>query len=224
MKIGDLRRVDKVINDLGKSVTTDIAPIIQPTNPEGGYHGVPRMVLCYIDILGLLFSGWSGKKKKNGDKDDFATSPKAKSFIKNVLSKIDNLYQENGDLMYEMYRHGTVHLYAPKKLVSRKYPKKSVEWLIFKGEREHWDYYENRAVKFRHLQIIEWDKDRYVLPISINVLYSDLIVSIGLYRNMIYDDKSGELLKKFLSVVDALDLTYDGTSHKFWESAVKSEK
>ena len=64
MKTEELRRIDRIINDLAKSVTTDVVPIIQPNNPEGGYYGVPRMVLCYIDILGLLFSGWNGKKKK----------------------------------------------------------------------------------------------------------------------------------------------------------------
>lgn len=217
MKITDSRRIDRIFNDLGKSVTTDIAPIIQPGNPEGGYYGVPRAVLCYVDVLGLLFSGWAGERKENGDKKDFATSPKAKLFIKNVLSQIDYLYELNGDLMYDMYRHGTVHLYAPKKLISRKYPKMSIEWLIYKGERECWDYYENRAIKLRHLQVIKWGKDRYVLPVSISVLYSDLIVSIGLYRSMIYNDKSGDLLRKFLSVVDALDTVFDGTSVEFWK-------
>lgn len=211
------QRVDRAINNLISSVNTDIQPIIQPNRPEGGYFGVPRMVLCYIDFLGLLFAGWSGKKKKNGNRDDFATPHKAKDFIKKVLSQVDELYRVNGDLLYDMYRHGTVHIYSPQKLSSKEFPNKTIEWLVYKGDREQWDYYENKAVKFRHLQIIEWEKDRFILPVSIVVLYRDLLVSIGLYRKMIYEDKSENLLKKFLSVVDSLDNDFDATPHKFWE-------
>lgn len=219
MTDSESRRIDRIINDLITSINTDIAPIVQPNRPEGGYFGVPRTVLCYTDILGLLFAGWSGKKDKSGNKTDFATAKKAKSFIKEVFSKIDELYQINGDLLYDMYRHGTVHIYSPKKLASKEFPNNTIEWLIYKGDREQWEYYENKAVKFRHLQIIEWEKDRFVLPVSIIILYKDLLESIDLYRKMIYADKSKDLLKKFLSVADALDKYYDTTSHKFWEKA-----
>lgn len=61
-------RISKIINDLASAITNDIAPIIQPGKPEGGHFGVPRSIFCYTDVLGLLYSGWSGKKKKNGDK------------------------------------------------------------------------------------------------------------------------------------------------------------
>lgn len=213
------RRVDRIINDLTASISTDIYPIIQPNRPDGGYFGVPRMVLCYIDVLGLLLVGWSGRKKRYGDKKDFATSTKAKDFIKKVLSQIDYLYGVNGDLFYDMYRHGTVHIYSPKKLASRESPSKTIEWLVYKGDREQWDYYENTAVKFRHLQIIEWEKDGFILPVSIVILYKDLLVSIDLYKRMIYEDESEDLLKKFLSVVDALDNDFGTTPHKFWEQA-----
>lgn len=215
------QRINRIINDLGTSIRNDIAPMIQPNNPEGGYFGVPRMVLCYINFLGLLFMGWNGEKKENGDKDNFATTKKAKDYIKKVLSQVDSLYKINGDLLYDMYRHGTVHIYSPKKLVSREFPKKTVEWLVYKGEREQWEYLENRSVKYRHLQIIEWPEDRFVLPVSILVLYRDLLVSIELYQKMIYADKSENLLKNILSVADALDKEYDGTPHNFWANSIK---
>ncbi len=212
----EARRIERIINDLATSINTDISPIIKPGIPEGGYFGVPRMVLCYVDFLGLLYIGWSGKKKKNGDKDDFATPQKAKMFIKRVLSQIDELYGKHGDLFYDMYRHGTVHIYSPKKMVSRIESNKTIEWLLYKGDREQWDYYENKSVKFRHLEIIEWEKDRFMLPVSIVILYKDLLESIDLYRKMIYRDKSGELAKNLLVVADGLDQHFDSTSHKFW--------
>lgn len=215
------QRVNRIINDLATSIRTDVLPIIQPTNPEGGYFGVPRTILCYIDFLGLLLAGWRGKKNKKGVKDDFATPQKAKDYIKDVLSKVDKLYGTNGDLLYEMYRHGTVHIYSPKKMVSEGSLKRTIEWLIYKGDREQWDYLETKAVKFRHLQIMELEKNRFILPVSIVALYRDLLVSIELYKEMIYKDKTERLLKNLLSIADALDQDFDITPHKLWKGAVK---
>lgn len=221
MKNEEAKRIDRILNDLKTSIETDVYPVLQPNRPEGGYFGVTRTLLCYVDVLGLLLKGWNGKLKKNEDKDDFATPQKAKAYIKKILSEVDELYELNGDLLYDMYRHGTVHIYSPKKLVSRLYPKKTVEWLIYKGGREQWEYYENKSFKFSHLQIIEWVKDRFILPISILVFYNDVMVSIDLFRKMIYEDKSRKLLKNFLGVADALDTVYDGTKVKFWKWATK---
>lgn len=210
-------RINRIINDLATAITNDIAPIIQPDRPEGGYFGVPRSVLCYTDVLGLLYCGWSSKKDRHDNKIDFATPAKAKTFIKEVLSQVDKLYGENGDLLYDMYRHGTVHLHSPKKMKSKTEPNKTIEWLLYKGDREQWDYYESRSVKFRHLQIIEWETDRYMLPVSIVVLYKDLLVSLELYNKMIFDDTTGELAKNVIAVADGLDKHYDSTTHKFWQ-------
>lgn len=100
-------------------------------------------------------------------------------------------------------------------MASRTSPNKTIEWLIYKGDREQWDYYENRSIKFHHLKIIEWETDRFMLPVSILMLYKDLLVSINLYRKMIYEDTSGELSKNLLAVADGLDQHFDTTLHKF---------
>lgn len=218
------QRVNRIINDLATSIRTDVLPVIQPTNPEGGYFGVPRAILCYIDFLGLLLAGWKGVKDKKGIKNDFATSQKAKDYIKKVLSQVDNLYDTNGELLYDMYRHGTVHIYSPKKMVSKWFPERTIEWLIYKGDREQWDYFETKAIKFRHLQVRELEKNRFILPISIVIFYKDLLVSLELYKKMIYEDKAEQLLKNLLTVADALDQDFDTTPHKFWEQAIKIEK
>lgn len=196
---------------------------VQPTNPEGGYFGVPRMVLCYIQFLGLLLEGWDGAKK-DGGKDHFGTSGQAKKYIKNVLSQIDTLYGVRGNLLYDMYRHGTVHVISPKKMQSKKYPARTIEWLLYKGDREQCDYYEDKAIKLKHLHVYKWEKNRFILCVSIINLYKDLLISIELYRKMIYRDTSGKLLNNFLSVVDALDTDFDETVHDFWTKATKIEK
>ena len=210
-----LNDFDRVLNDLAVSIQTDISPIIQPNKSEGGYFGVPRMVFCYVDFLGLLYCGWI-KKYKNEQKQNFATSRKAIKFIREILGRIDRLYKTNGGLLYDMYRHGTIHIYSPKKLKSKKFPDRTIEWLLYKGDRERWDYYENRATKFHHLKIINWANNRFLLPVSINVLYADLIESMVLYRSIVHNDKSGKLLKNFRTVAEALNNDFDSTPYKFW--------
>lgn len=114
-----MRSIDnfnRVINDLVTSLNTDVAPIINPSRPEGGYFGVPRSVFCYINFLGLLYAGWDGSKdQRSGEKKNFGSSNQAKNFIKEVLGKINKHYETNGELLYDVYRHGTVHIYSPKK-------------------------------------------------------------------------------------------------------------
>lgn len=222
-----LNDFDRVINDLAVSANTDIVPIIQPSRPAGGYFGVPRMVFCYVNFLGLLYSGWRGEKykrgTKKGEKRDFGTSGQAKKYIKEVMGKVDKLYKRHAGLLYDVYRHGTVHIYSPKKMASRVKPKTTIEWLIYKGDRESWQYYENKAIKLRHLEVIEWSKDRFVVPLSINILYDDLFESMILYRRMVHEDKSSDLLKNFSSVAEALDKEYDPTPYDFWSGAKKLE-
>lgn len=222
--IKSMRTLDnfsRAINDLVISANTDIAPIIQPTRPEGGYFGVPRAVLCYINFLGLLYDGWSGKKNDKGEKIDFGISRQAKKYIKEILGQIDEFYITNGNLLYDLYRHGTIHIYSPKKMVSKKVRQKTIEWLIYKGDREDWQYYENKALKVRHLEVVEWETNRYVLSVSISILYNDLIESIDLYKRMVYSDNTRKLLRKFSSVADALDTDFDQTPYDFWSKARK---
>lgn len=206
---------ERGMRDLLISAETDIVPTIRPQAPEGGHFGVIRSVLCYIDFLGAVFAGWKGERDKKGRKK-LSDSKKATDFVKKVFGEVDKQYQSNGELLYEMYRHGTVHLYSPQRLKSKNKPNKTIEWLIYKGRREEWDYYENRAIKLRHLQIIKWDQNRFILPVSISVLYADLIAAIHLYSRMVKTDKSGNLLKKYGSVIDALINDPDPTEFKFW--------
>ena len=212
-----MQNFNRVIHDLATSINTDIAPIINPSRPEGGYFGVPRSIFCYIDFLGLLLSGWSGKKNKKGQKIDFSTSPKGKRYIKEILGQIDSLYSVNGDLLYDLYRHGTVHIYSPKKMVSSSNDQKTIEWLIYKGDRDSWQYYESKAVKLRHLEVTGLSSNRFVLPLSINILYSDLLESMELYSRLV--DSDTLLLEKFSTVADALDSDHDSTPYDFWSNA-----
>lgn len=104
-------------------------------------------------------------------------------------------------------------------MIAKNDTSKTIEWLIYKGGRESWQYYENKAIKLTHLRTIKWNGSRFVMPLSINVLYDDLHESIDLYRHMVYESK--ELLGKFSSVVDALDNDHDKTRYDFWSKSIK---
>lgn len=128
--------------DLKKSIFNDVKPIIQPHEKEGGYFGVSRLVLCYVDYLGALYIGYNGETDRSGRKK-ISTVNKAKSYIKHVLSKVDPLYESYGDLLYEMYRHGTVHLYQPKTFINKD-TKETLSWLTHKGSRIAEDEYNGK--------------------------------------------------------------------------------
>lgn len=200
-----LNNVKRGLGDLLNSAEFDIKPIIQPNTPEGGYFGVVRSVLCYIDYLGALYEGYDGRSKFGNGTQKLATPEKAKKFIKEILGVVDESYKLNGELLYEMYRHGTVHLYRPHRLKNSN--GRVLFWLTYKGSREYWTHYEHKAIKVRHLQILKWKNKEYALPVSIICLYEDLIESVQLYFEKIENElKNGtnHLLNNYSTMVEAL--------------------
>ena len=201
-----LQEIRRCLNDLATSARNDIEPIIQPTNPEGGYFGVPRAVLSYIDYLGALYRGYNGEQDRNGVRR-IATSRKAEHFITEIMSQIDPVYGESGRLLYRMYRHGTVHLYRPNAM--RRPDRRIIAWISYKGPREGLVSDGNITdVPARHCKPIRWSDEEDRLPVSINCLYDDLLSSIERYYGMIeVEINSGQnsrLQENFSNVVDAL--------------------
>lgn len=197
--------VKRGLGDLLNSADLDIKPIIQPNIPEGGYFGVVRSVLCYIDYLGALYEGYDGKSKFTNGAQKIATPKKAKKFIKEILGVVDEVYKSNGELLHEMYRNGTVHLYRPHRLKSSN--GKVLFWLVYKGPREYWTHYEHKSIKVKHLQICKWENKEYMLPVSINCLYEDLIESVQLYFERIESELKNDvhdLLNNYSATIEAL--------------------
>lgn len=206
--------INKIINyldnDLRKSIKNDVEPIIQEDNKEGGYFGVTRLVLCYIDYLGILYNGYHGKKYKKGrnkGRKILSDSVYAINFIKNILGDIHPNYKIHADLLYEMYRHGTVHLYQPKTFVNKK-TGKILSWVAYKGKRDDVIVFEdpryiggNPTVLVEHMLLTQYI-DIWVLPISINCLYDDLISSIDIFKNKLIKDSN--LVGKWKSSANVL--------------------
>ena len=161
--------------DLKKSIINDVKPIIQPNQQDGGYFGVPRLVLCYVDYLGALYEGYHGETDRTGRKV-IAKSKHAKNFIKDVLGKVDPLYEKYGDFLYEMYRHGTVHIYQPKTFINSQ-TKETLSWVTYKGSR---NADTQKYGEVYHMQPKKMDNTtQWILPISITCLFDDLVASIN---------------------------------------------
>jgi len=74
---------------------------------RGGFLSISRHVFCYIDYLGAL----SGNGKNSTDN--------AVNYMETYFARVNGEYRGKSRLMYEMWRHGTVHEYDPKVFESR---------------------------------------------------------------------------------------------------------
>ncbi len=69
----------------------------------GGFHSIPREVFCYIDYISAIRYGSN-------------STTNAIRFIEDYMGKSNTRYRYFGRLLYEMWRHGTVHEFDPKRL------------------------------------------------------------------------------------------------------------
>ena len=194
--------VDYLKNDLKTSVLNDVFPCLQLNNQNGGYFAVPRLVLSYVDYLGALYHGYLGRTNNNGRRI-FADGRYAKAFLNDVFSIIDPNYKKHGDLLWEIYRNGTIHLYEPLKLENKG---KTIDWLVHKRSRictvpikiNQSFVYLNSV----HLVPLQCFGSLWKQPISIDCLYKDLLCAIDEYANLISTNSVLEL--KFRQVANAL--------------------
>lgn len=185
--------------ELKEQILLEISPILYLGQEQGGYFGVTRHILCYIDFLGALYSGY--RRENLTEKEDVAMSRKAIRFITEIMKEVDVYYSLNGKLFYEMYRHGLVHLYQPKMFL-QKTNGKQLWWLVYKGPREGAKVKEVSMI--RHIGITSSPNDQNIeyLPVSINCLYYDLIQAIDIY--IVKLEKDIDLQSRFISAANII--------------------
>lgn len=90
--------------DILGSIDTDLILPLKAHEKEnrGGFLSISRQVFCYIDYLGALAS--DGKN----------SSENAVDYMEKYLTKANRGYSGKSNLMYRIWRHGTVHEYDPK--------------------------------------------------------------------------------------------------------------
>jgi hypothetical protein len=196
---------DYLKNDLKKSTINDIKPCL---SGDGGYFGVPKLVLSYVDYLGALFHGY--KHPEQTKRRLFARHTYAKRFLKYVFGLIDPNYCHYGELLWEIYRNGTVHLYEPLTLQNSG---QRITWVIYKGKRENAFLPAPYEVEVSHLVPHNHRNHTWIQPISINCLYEDLQSSIDLLAIMISKDQNLSLI--FRHTANALQEPKP-TNMKWW--------
>jgi len=197
-----LRQIqDYLTSDLRVSVLNDVGPCVQPNQSSGGYFAVPRLVLGYVDYLGGLYHGYQGRL--NRGRRIFADSTYARVFLRDAFGQIDAHYRMYGNLLWEIYRNGTVHLYQPLTLQNAG---RVINWAVYKGPRSSQTRVQEAGVStlVRHLEPSWIVMNHWVQPVSIICLYEDLLQAIDTYSNMISRDSSLE--NKFRQVANALQV------------------
>lgn len=164
---------DYLLGNIAQSWENDIAPIL---SGKGGFFILPREFFCYGDFLGSFYEGLQGRDAMSGARVRQA----AETYLDEILGEIDVGYRDHRTLLYQMYRHGTVHAYMPKTLENSS-DGRIIGWLPYRGAREQWQYLEHKSVEIRHLLPVTLDNNVFRMPISIDCLYWDLLESVKKY-------------------------------------------
>src|SRR5262249_13185073 len=87
------------------------------TADEPAFFGAVRGVMCDLDYVAALYYGWDGERR-----DQISTKEKTIRFIREVMASAtgNEGYEQWGKHLYLLYRHGVVHLRAPKLVRSEK--------------------------------------------------------------------------------------------------------
>lgn len=124
----------------------------------GGFHSVPREVFCYLDYISAIRYGEN-------------STTNAIRFIEKYLGKKNVRYKHYGKLLYEMWRHGTVHEFDPKRLKhsSKKY---SVGWQTNNDSGK-----EERACHLECFKVFG-TSDTFLLNVNLFQLVDDFVGSV----------------------------------------------
>jgi hypothetical protein len=154
--------IEYLEKDLLVAINNDLIAVLKyHEDGVGGFHSIPREVFCYIDYIAALRYGEN-------------SSINARRFIEKYLGDTNVRYKHLGKLLYEMWRHGTVHEFDPKRLKhsSKKY---SVGWQTNNDARK-----EERACHLECFKVFGTN-DRFLLNVNLFQLVDDFVHGIQLF-------------------------------------------
>lgn len=146
-------------NDFLAAINNDLMAVLQfHDGGIGGFHSVPREVFCYIDYIAAI------RYSKN-------SSTNAIRFIETYLGRKNVRYKHYGKLLYEMWRHGTVHEFDPKRL-KHSSKKHSIGWQTNNNSRK-----QERACHLECFKVFG-ESDKFLLNINLFELADDFASSV----------------------------------------------
>jgi hypothetical protein len=94
--------------DIVQSIEDDLMLALRTHEREdrGGFFSISRQVFCYVDYLGALASNGNNSTKNAVD------------YMEEYFTRANPDYEGKCNLLYNMWRNGTVHEYDPKVYVS----------------------------------------------------------------------------------------------------------
>lgn len=195
-------------NELLPQAKTEIQTWIWPRKKTGGYFVVSRQIMCMVDFLGAVYSGYPlNERKLDKDGKHISSATKTKKFITEFFKPSQTYNKDTVEKLYSMYRNGLVHLYQPK--ILKFGSKGKLQWALYRGDRHQdkltfgFDKGKITIHNVNHLQIIpnKLNQNNYLL-ICIDSLYEDFEKAIITYRN---DLNSTKLLqRKWRTTVNAI--------------------
>ena len=177
------RTVKYLDNNIRQSIVDDVKRIARYHNDTqvGGFLGIPRQVFCYIDYLGWIAFGY----EDNGTPQNTKC---AEEFIKKYFPCN---YSDYAELIYAMWRHGTVHSYEPYSFYTEdgnRAPKKiKILW-----QSNNDDTPEHRKANMKFFPL-EGRRTTLRLNINISQLVDDLLEALN---NLIEDMKKDSTKKR----------------------------
>lgn len=164
---------------LARTVHLDIVPLLHVKGAAP--FAITREVLSYVDHLGALSAGRESTAGMTRD---------AKDFIESYLGRVHSSYLSGGVLLYEMYRHGTVHNFAPQAVTQGGI---TYYWYLYDGGRTE----QIGPDDVQHLSPIRRAPGVAHLPVSTACLIQDLEAAIALFAADIEQDTNAGLLEKW---------------------------
>lgn len=142
--------------------------MITPSEEEGTPRRISDDLIIlsifpYIDLLGYLYKG------KN-------SSINAVEFMREYLGRIDSRYREVSGLIYDMIRHGYIHLATPKRIKLRD---GEILDILFSRSGKREEYL--KAVKMPEFPRTSSQVDIYRISLDLPLLYRDLLLAIDEY-------------------------------------------
>ena len=188
----------KHLDEVKKFIQTDIVDIAAyhaRRKVGSGHFSTPRQVFCFVDHLGNLANG--GKSTERA--------------IKFITEYFPKCYKEYAELIYVMWRHGTVHEFSPatyRAPVNAGVKQVEIRWLSTIHNR--------RAEKKHHLHVYCMDNvnDAAYLIINQCQLSADLMAATNLFINNITNNPILKLQcdKRYKRLIEVRDYYEAGKS------------
>jgi hypothetical protein len=168
------------------------------------FFGAVRAIMSDLDYVAALYDGWDGK-----DWRKIATSKKAERFLRDAFSAAtgDRQYSVMAEHIYGLYRHGTVHLRAPKQVKNIVCSTPILSWGLMEKRTERFDDKAGTRFVGTHLRPVKISAQRTVLPVSIRVLFSDFIKACRWFGDELDAERragGSKLLTRWRQTADAL--------------------